>query len=471
MRDDSTLPKNVLFPDLFESRSAGSTGAASDGGAPRRQRSTAWSRPIAVCSTGAGQDPTRSRIASALWHRRGHPDDGDHLARTRSTSCCSTETRFRASGRRSRRCRGSRTQSTARALAWPTSWPNGSCADRRRRTGGAGITSMDPTTTRVWGAAARCSTATTTTGRYLPLLGFGGSFDRESESDVRGETCCGTAKAVASEGTAGCPVAVLPRLQADPRARILVRRDGGFASPAIFALLDPSRGSRRRDGRRTPVRYAGKDAGAPAAGRHVAQRPRARRLRIRTGPVRPRSSCSATETAGGLAISASDPGRRAYEGVYCARWRSPAVGGALRPTARRSRILVSGHVLMQEFNCAHATACARAQVPWLRDRLLEARGHGIGRRIAFCHTPKHRPELAEHRGERTELDDAPDAVRRRRIGDVGTLPTARTTGEVSAWSTDVNGTQRGVLADAVDDPRCKLIVRLSEDYRSDGRHE
>ena len=47
---------------------------------------------------------------------------------TPSTSCCSTETRFRASAwRRSRRCRGSRTQSTAaRSTAWPTSWPRGS---------------------------------------------------------------------------------------------------------------------------------------------------------------------------------------------------------------------------------------------------------------------------------------------------------------------------------------------------------
>ena len=40
----------------------------------------------------------------------------------------------------------------------------------------------------------------------------------------------------------------------------------------------------------------------------------------------------------------------------------------------------------------------------------------------------------------------------RRIGDLGTLH-----GEVSAWSTDVNGTQRGVdWQMKVDDARCKL---------------
>ena len=58
-------------------------------------------------------------------------------------------------------------------------------------------------------------------------------------------------------------------------------------------------------------------------------------------------------------------------------------------------------------------------------------------------------ELAEHRGERTL---ARQCVRGRRIGDLGTLHD-----EVSAWSTDVNGTQRGVdWQMKVDDARCKL---------------
>ena len=43
-------------------------------------------------------------------------------------------------------------------------------------------------------------------------------------------------------------------------------------------------------------------------------------------------------------------------------------------------------------------------------------------------------------------------MRGRCIGDLGTLH-----GEVSAWSTDVNGTQRGVdWQMKVDDARCKL---------------
>ena len=46
-------------------------------------------------------------------------------------------------------------------------------------------------------------------------------------------------KAVASEGTVGLLSRLLPRLRrAFPRARILVRLDGGFASPAVFAFLE-----------------------------------------------------------------------------------------------------------------------------------------------------------------------------------------------------------------------------------------
>ena len=72
---------------------------------------------------------------------------------------------------------------------------------------------------------------------YLPLLGFL-TFDRESEQYL----CAALlrhGKAVASEGTVGLLSRLLPRLRrAFPRARILVRLDGGFASPAVFAFLE-----------------------------------------------------------------------------------------------------------------------------------------------------------------------------------------------------------------------------------------
>ena len=64
------------------------------------------------------------------------------------------------------------------------------------------------------------------------------TFDRESEQYL----CAALlrhGKAVASEGTVGLLSRLLPRLRrAFPRARILVRLDGGFASPAVFAFLE-----------------------------------------------------------------------------------------------------------------------------------------------------------------------------------------------------------------------------------------
>ena len=72
---------------------------------------------------------------------------------------------------------------------------------------------------------------------YLPLLAFV-TFDRESEQYL----CAALlrhGKAVASEGTVGLLSRLLPLLRkAFPRARFLVRLDGGFASPAVFDFLE-----------------------------------------------------------------------------------------------------------------------------------------------------------------------------------------------------------------------------------------
>ena len=72
---------------------------------------------------------------------------------------------------------------------------------------------------------------------YLPLLGFL-SFDREAEQYL----CAAVlrpGKAVAADGTLGLLCRLLPLLRAAfPRARFLVRLDGGFATPEIFDFLD-----------------------------------------------------------------------------------------------------------------------------------------------------------------------------------------------------------------------------------------
>ena len=72
---------------------------------------------------------------------------------------------------------------------------------------------------------------------YLPLLAFV-RFDHEVEQYL----CAAVlrpGKAVAADGTLGVLSRLLPLLRcAFPRARFLVRLDGGFATPEIFDYLD-----------------------------------------------------------------------------------------------------------------------------------------------------------------------------------------------------------------------------------------
>ena len=64
------------------------------------------------------------------------------------------------------------------------------------------------------------------------------TFDREAEQYL----CAAVlrpGKAVAAEGTLGLLCRLLPLLRAAfPRARFLVRLDGGFATPEVFDFLD-----------------------------------------------------------------------------------------------------------------------------------------------------------------------------------------------------------------------------------------
>lgn len=66
-----------------------------------------------------------------------------------------------------------------------------------------------------------------------------------------------------------------------------------------------------------------------------------------------------------------------------------------------------------------------------------ARARKLVRRIEFCHTPKHGSWLNVAENELSSLTR--QCLHGRRIGDLQTLQQ-----EISAWSTDVNKTQRGV---------------------------
>ena len=78
------------------------------------------------------------------------------------------------------------------------------------------------------------------------------------------------------------------------------------------------------------------------------------------------------------------------------------------------------------------------------------RARELVRRLAFCYTPKHGSWLNIAENELSAMTR--QCLRGRRIGDLETLHD-----EVSAWSSDINGTQRGVdWQMKVDDARCKL---------------
>jgi hypothetical protein len=78
------------------------------------------------------------------------------------------------------------------------------------------------------------------------------------------------------------------------------------------------------------------------------------------------------------------------------------------------------------------------------------RARQLARRIEFCNTPKHGSWLNIAENELSSLSR--QCVAGRRFGDVETMRA-----ETSAWSADVNKTQRGVdWQMKIDDARCKL---------------
>ena len=78
------------------------------------------------------------------------------------------------------------------------------------------------------------------------------------------------------------------------------------------------------------------------------------------------------------------------------------------------------------------------------------RARELVRRLEFCYTPKHGSWLNIAENELSAMTR--QCLSGRRIGDLATLH-----GEVSAWSSDTNDTQRGVdWQMKVDDARCKV---------------
>lgn len=260
---------------------------------------------------------------------------------------------------------------------------------------------------------------------YLPLLAFV-TFNDETEQYL----CAAILRpgnAPATRGARGTLRRLIDMLRiAFPRARFLVRLDGGFATPELFDVLDAELGldyvvamaenavltrcaepamvdararseaSGQTEHVYTEVRYA---AGTWAHARRVVIKAEVVRLPGRDPRDNPR-----------FVVTNLRPSPRfVYEQVYCARGdienRIKELHDGLqigrtscgRFWANQLRVLLTAaaYVLMQELRLRAArTACARAQVTTLRDRLLKLGVHVVGsvRRIVL-HLPTSPPFL------------------------------------------------------------------------------
>ena len=260
---------------------------------------------------------------------------------------------------------------------------------------------------------------------YLPLLTFL-TFNDEAEQYL----CAAILRpgnAPATRGARGTLRRLIDMLRiAFPRARFLVRLDGGVATPELFDVLDAEPGldyvvamadnavltrcaeSAMVDARAlseasgqtehvyTEVRYA---AGTWAHPRRVVIKAEVVQLPGRDPRDNPR-----------FVVTNLRPSPRfVYEQVYCARGdienRIKELHDGLqigrtscgRFWANQLRVLLTAaaYVLMQELRLRAAhTACARAQVTTLRERLLKLGVHVVGsvRRIVL-HLPTSTPFL------------------------------------------------------------------------------
>jgi hypothetical protein len=260
---------------------------------------------------------------------------------------------------------------------------------------------------------------------YLPLLAFL-TFDDEAEQYL----CAAILRpgnVPATRGARGLLYRLLPRLRiAFPKARFLVRGDGGFAAPEIFEFLDAEPRldyvvaiadnpvlSRCAEAGMVDARAQSEASGQTehvyAEGRYAARTwGHERRVVIKAEVVRlagrePRDNVRVVVT------NLRQTPRFVYEQVYCARGdienRIKELHDGLeigrtsccRFWANQLRVLLTAaaYVLMQELRLRAArTACARAQVTGLRARLLTLGVHVVVsvRRIVL-HLPTSTPDL------------------------------------------------------------------------------
>jgi Transposase DDE domain group 1 len=260
---------------------------------------------------------------------------------------------------------------------------------------------------------------------YLPVLAFL-TFDEEAEQYL----CAAMLRPGNVPATAGA-VGLLRRLLAMlriafPKARFLVRLDGGFAAPEIFEFLDAEPGldyvvamaenavlTRFAEPAMVEARAYSEASGQTAhlytEASYAAKTWRwERRVVIKAEVVRLEGRAP-RDNARFLITNLPQSPRFVYEHIYCMRGdienRIKELHDGLqigrtsccRFWANQLRVLLTAaaYVLMQELRLRAArTACARTQVTGLRERLLKLGVHVVVsvRRIVL-HLPTSTPDL------------------------------------------------------------------------------
>lgn len=263
---------------------------------------------------------------------------------------------------------------------------------------------------------------------YLPLLAFV-TFDDEPEQYLVA-ALLRPGNAAATAGVLGLLKRLLPRLwQAFPKASIRVRLDGGFASPLVFDILETAGAEYVVAMGENPVL---KREAAPyldairdiATTTHETTKTYGEcQYRTRSWPHERRVIIKAEI----VCLAGRDPQdnprfvvtnmqgspKDIYEDVYCARGdienRIKELHDGLQidrtsccrfyPNQLRVLLTAAAYALLQELRRrAHGTACARAQVTTLRERLIKLGAHLVvsSRRIVL-HLPTACPSASTWR--------------------------------------------------------------------------
>ena len=261
---------------------------------------------------------------------------------------------------------------------------------------------------------------------YLPVAGFI-TFNQEPEQYLFSYVLR-PGNAPATRGAIGILKRVLERLrEAFPRARILVRLDGGFAASELFDFLEAEgcdyvvamaknkrlapRAARLMGTARRRSKHTGRTAHVYGETRYAARRWNHKRRVIIKAEVVRHPGREPKMNPRFVVTNLKGAPRRLYEKVYCARAnvenRIKELHHGLeidrtsctRFLANQFRVLLTAaaYVLMQELRTkATGTSLARAQVSTLRERLLKlgARIERSVRRVVL-----HLPSSFAYRNE------------------------------------------------------------------------